>query len=302
MADVPAAQVSKKPPVSKRKGLIVRLTVAPLVLGVVLGLLAWHASTGTSIGTDVVLVLMSAGAAFEVAAMTAKAGRPPHRAIAIGFSGALAGLGLLAPHSPDLRGQLRALLLVTAALSIFVRHLRTPRAGDLDRILATLLPITMVGWLFGLLRELGDGADGARRIAFVVVSSKASDIGGWIVGKTLGRHKMIPSVSPGKTWEGTAGGLAFSVGAALLVRAVAGDPPGLASGVLETATLGLLLGTASIVAGLAHSALKRRCAVKDSSSLLPEMGGVLDMIDSLLLAAPVAWAWMLVRSAGVLGG
>lgn len=280
---------------AKQKGLLVRLTVAPLLLASVLGLLAWHASTGTSIGTDVVLVLFAAGAAFEVAAMTTKAGRRPHVAIVVVSSAALAGLGLLAPSSPGLRGDLRSLILVTATLSIFVRHLRAPRDGDLDRILASFLPIVFVGYLFGLLRELGDGADGARRIAFVVVASKASDIGGWLVGKSIGRHKMIPSVSPGKTWEGTIGGLLFSAGAALLMRAWAGAPVDLASGALETATLGAALGAASIVAGLGHSALKRRCRVKDSSTLLPEMGGVLDMVDSLLLAAPVAWLWMLVR-------
>ena len=277
---------------AKTKGLLVRLTVAPLLLAAVLGLLAWHASTGISIGTDVVLVLFAAGAAFEVTDMTAKAGRRAHVAIAVVFSGALAGLGLLAPHSPELRGDLRSMMLVAATLAIFVRHLRTPRERDLDRILATFLPIVFVGYLLGLLRELGDGADGARRIAFVVVASKASDIGGWLVGKSIGRHKLIPSVSPGKTWEGTIGGLVFSAGAALLMRAWAGPPPSLASSAIGTAVLGTVLGAASIMAGLCHSALKRRCGVKDSSTLLPEMGGVLDMVDSLLLAGPVALCWL----------
>ena len=277
---------------AKRKGLIVRLTVAPLLLAAILGLLAWHASTGVSIGTDVVLVLFSAGAAYEVAAMTAKANRPAHVAIVVVASGALAGLGLLAPHSPELRGNLRSMILVAATLAILVRHLRTPREGDLDRILSSFLPIVFVGYLFGLLRELGDGADGARRIAFVVVASKASDIGGWIVGKTLGRHKMCPHVSPGKTWEGTIGGLLFSAGAALLMRAAVGTPGLSVSGAVGTAGLGVLLGAASITAGLCHSALKRRCGVKDSSTLLPEMGGVLDMVDSLLFAAPVALCFL----------
>jgi phosphatidate cytidylyltransferase len=63
----------------------------------------------------------------------------------------------------------------------------------------------------------------------------------------------------------------------------------------EALVLGLCLGAASIFAGLTQSALKRRCGVKDSSALLPEMGGVLDMIDSILLAAPVAWLWSLLR-------
>src|SRR6185503_19571760 len=100
----------------------------------------------------------------------------------------------------------------------FVGHLRAVRPGDLDRLTASLLPIVFVGYLFGLLREIGDGPLVARSLALVIVASKASDIGGWVVGKTLGRHRMIPSVSPGKTWEGTVGGVAFSVAAAVAVH------------------------------------------------------------------------------------
>ena len=289
MTDAPA------PRPSKRKALLIRLTVAPAVLAVVLGLLFWHDRSGSSAPTDVVLLLLAAGAAYEVAAMTAKAGRPADLRVAVVFAAALSGLGLVAPADPALRGAIRSLLVAAAVLAAFVPHLRTPRPGDLERLLATIFPIVYVGYLFGLLREVGDGPLGARCIAFTVIASKASDIGGWIVGKTLGRHKMIPAVSPGKTWEGTAGGLAFSAGAAAGVLAVVGPLPGLVTSTAEALVLGLCLGAASIFAGLTQSALKRRCGVKDSSALLPEMGGVLDMIDSILLAAPVAWLWSLLR-------
>lgn len=280
---------------ARRRGLLVRLTVAPLVLATVVGLLWWHDRTGTSAPTDAVLLLLAAGAAWEVAVMLGKAGKDPARWIPVAFSAALAGLGLLAPDDPATRAAARSLLLAGAVLATFVGHFRAVRPGDTDRILATLFPVVYVGFLFGLLRELGDGPDGARRIALVVVASKASDIGGWVVGKAIGRHKMIPSVSPGKTWEGTVGGLLFSVGAAVLVHRVTGPLPGLAGTSVEAAVLGLVLGAASIVAGLTQSALKRRCGVKDSSALLPEMGGLLDMIDSILLAAPAAWLWVLLR-------
>jgi phosphatidate cytidylyltransferase len=273
----------------------VRLTVAPLVLATVVGLLTWHDRSGTSAPTDAVLLLLAAGAAFEVAVMLGRAGKDPARAVAVLFSAALAGLGLLAPSDPAVRAAARSILLAGAVLATFAGHIRAARPGDADRILSTLFPVVYVGYLFGLLREVGDGPLGARNVALVVVASKASDIGGWVVGKAIGRHRMIPSVSPGKTWEGTAGGLLFSVGAALLVLRVTGPLPGLAATSGEAAALGLLLGAASIVAGLTQSALKRRCGVKDSSALLPEMGGILDMIDSILLAAPAAWLWALLR-------
>jgi CDP-diglyceride synthetase len=285
--------VSPRDPRGPRRGFLVRLIAAPLILGAACAILLWHDRTGASAPTDVVLALLAAGAAFEVAAMTAKAGRPAHLGVALPFAAALAGIGLFAPHDPHVRGAVRALLLAAAVVAAFVPHLRAPRAGDLDRLLATLFPVVFVGFLFGLLREVGDGEAGARRLVTVIVASKASDIGGWVVGKSIGRHKMIPSVSPGKTWEGTVGGILFSVGAAVLLVSSLGPFPGLAAGTAQAGALGAALGAASIVAGLAHSALKRRCGVKDSSALLPEMGGILDMVDSLLLAGPVAWLWTL---------
>jgi phosphatidate cytidylyltransferase len=259
----------------------------------VLAVLAWHDRTGSSVPTDVVLLLFGAGAAYEVVAMCAKAGAAGSTPIAVGFAAALSGIGLFSQTDPHARGAARALLLAAAVLAAFLPHLRAPRPGDLSRLFATIFPVVYVGFLFGLLREVGDGADGARRMAFVLVVSKASDIGGWVVGKAIGRHKMIPSVSPGKTWEGTAGGILFSMGAAVGLRALLGPMSGLVPTALEAVALGLVVGAASIVAGLTHSALKRRCGVKDSSALLPEMGGLLDMVDSILLAAPAAWAWSL---------
>jgi phosphatidate cytidylyltransferase len=288
----PAPEAAKAAGASRRKGLLVRLTVAPLVLFGVLAVLWWHDRSGSSIPTDVVLLLFGAGAAYEVVAMCAKAGANGSMPIAVGFAAALSGVGLVSQDDPALRGAARALLLAGAVLATFVPHLTTPKPGDLSRLFATIFPVLYVGFLFSLLRESGDGLEGARRLAFVVVVSKASDIGGWAVGKAIGRHKMIPSVSPGKTWEGTAGGLLFSMGAAVGLWAWLG-PLGLAADAPRAAALGLLLGAASIVAGLTHSALKRRCGVKDSSALLPEMGGLLDMVDSILLAAPAAWLWAL---------
>lgn len=283
---------------ARRKGLLVRLTVAPAVLAVVGGLLLLHDRLGRSWPTDLVLALLGGAAAWEVARTLERAGRGLLRTgvvTVVVASAALAGVGLLAPLDAALRGTCRALLLAGAVVAIFVGHLRTVRTGDLDRLLAAFFPVVFVGYLFGLLREVGDGALGARTLAVVIVASKASDIGGWIVGKAIGRHRMLPSVSPGKTWEGTAGGLLFSVAAAIGLVAWLGPLPALAAGAVEAGVLGFLLGAASILAGLCHSAFKRRCAVKDSSSLLPEMGGIVDMIDSIVLAAPVALLWVTLR-------
>ena len=282
-----------RPVAQGRQELWVRLTFSPVAFAAVLALLWWHQRLGSSAPTDVALAVLAGAAATEVALMLGRALGPASLVVPIAFSAALAGLGLVIPDDPAGRGTARALLLAAAVLAAFLPHLRAPREGDLERLLATLFPVVYVGLLLGLLRELGDGPAGAGRIALVVVASKMSDAGGWLVGTTIGRHRMLPSVSPGKTWEGTLGGLAFAAATAAGWVALLGPVPGLAGTPAAAAAFGVVVGAASIVAGLTHSALKRRCGVKHASALLPGVGGVLDVVDSLLLASPVAWAWSL---------
>ena len=284
-------------PAPRGRELLLRLTISPAAIAAVVAVLWWHDRLGWSAPTDVVMALLAAAAAAEVAAMLGRGGTPVPLAMPAAMAAALAGLGLVSANAPGERGAVRALLLAAAVVLAFVPHLRAPRADDLQRLTASLFPVVYVGLLLGLLRELGDGRAGARRLALVVLTSKASDIGGWLLGKTIGRHRMIPSVSPGKTWEGTAGGLAFSAGAAIGLNVLLGPFPELLGGAASAALFGIVLGTASIVAGLTNSALKRRCGVKDSSSFLPGFGGALDVVDSLLLAAPAAWLWLLLRGA-----
>ena len=107
------------------------------------------------------------------------------------------------------------------------------------------------------------------------------------MGKPFGKHKMIPSVSPGKSWEGTVAGLVASA----LVGVFLPGPLGLSAAAWDVsarAAFGFLLGIASILAGVTWSGWKRRLGAKDSSALVPGLGGVMDMIDSLLLAGPAA--------------
>ncbi|MGH7162220.1 MAG: phosphatidate cytidylyltransferase, partial [Planctomycetota bacterium] len=116
----------------------------------------------------------------------------------------------------------------------------------------------------------------------VVGVAKASDICAYFVGSLIGRRRILPAVSPKKTWEGTIAGLLGSAGvAALLSRELVGPP-------WWSAILGLLIGAAAFLGGVFSSGLKRWAGAKDSASLIPEFGGILDLMDSVLLAAPVA--------------
>ncbi len=117
----------------------------------------------------------------------------------------------------------------------------------------------------------------------VIAIAKSADICGYFVGTTVGRRRIAPAVSPKKTWEGTIGSLLGAAGVgALLAPELRGFPPAYG------AITGVILGLAAFLGGILASGLKRWAGVKDSSVLLPEFGGFLDLLDSILVAAPVA--------------
>jgi phosphatidate cytidylyltransferase len=127
----------------------------------------------------------------------------------------------------------------------------------------------------------------------LVAVAKAGDIAAYLGGTLLGRHRMTAALSPGKTWEGAVASLAGSSAAAWIVLEQFG------SGALARPwggwlVFGLGVGLAAMVGDLAESLLKRECGAKDSGRSLGGLGGFLDLVDSLLFAAPVAWLlWVL---------
>lgn len=129
--------------------------------------------------------------------------------------------------------------------------------------------------------------------ASTVLIVKFSDTCQYFVGRKFGRNKLAPIVSPGKTWEGAIGGIGLCVLILATVLATFDSFPQGIGGWLRVALYCLLLCVAGIVGDLLESMLKRDAGVKDSSSWLPGLGGVMDMLDSLLLAAPVSYAcWL----------
>jgi phosphatidate cytidylyltransferase len=126
--------------------------------------------------------------------------------------------------------------------------------------------------------------DGARRVLIFVVLTVCVDIGGYFAGSTLGRHPMAQAISPSKTWEGLAG----SVVACLVAGAIM-VPLLLHGHVWQGLIIGAAAGIAAVVGDLAESAIKRDLKIKDMGSILPGHGGIMDRLDSLLIAAPVAW-------------
>ncbi len=127
-------------------------------------------------------------------------------------------------------------------------------------------------------------------LALGIFIPKCCDIGAYFTGRLLGRHKMAPVLSPKKTWEGVLGGLLLSAAAAVAINRPLSVVPG---GDSAAAVFGLVVGGAGVLGDLAESMIKRDCRRKDASQMMPGFGGVLDVIDSILFAAPIAYFWLL---------
>jgi len=144
-----------------------------------------------------------------------------------------------------------------------------------------------------MVRLLGSNEVGLSALLSLIVVAKVSDVGAYGCGRLLGRHKLVPRLSPGKTVEGAIGGvLAACFGSFIMFQWVV---PALVDGRPSCAwwqwlTFGVLVAAAAMVGDLAASLMKRDMDQKDSGNLVPGLGGVLDLMDSLILAAPVAYA------------
>jgi len=135
------------------------------------------------------------------------------------------------------------------------------------------------------------GIEGRQYVLFFILVTKFSDLGAYVTGSLIGRHKMIPRISPGKTWEGFGGAVVFSTGASLLYASAAGTH--LAGMTLvHAAALGIILSVGAVIGDLIESLFKREAGVKDSGRLFPGIGGVLDLLDSLLFNAPLMYLYL----------
>ncbi|MBI4581704.1 MAG: phosphatidate cytidylyltransferase [Planctomycetes bacterium] len=180
-----------------------------------------------------------------------------------------------------------------AALVMLARR-TTERA--LGNIAVTVLMFAYLGLLGSFLiriRCLSPGLEGALLAAYVVLTIKSGDIGAYLTGMAIGRHKLAPWVSPAKTVEGAAGAVLLAVVVALAGMAAWPELVGGVHGPLTTSqaiVFGIVMAVVGHLGDLVESAIKRDVRVKDSGYLVPAFGGLLDLLDSPLFAAPAAWA------------
>jgi phosphatidate cytidylyltransferase len=190
---------------------------------------------------------------------------------------------------------------ITLALLILCAF-RSPLNRVLPDSAYTIFGVLYIGLSLATLPLLFAQEEGPSLLVFLLFVVWAGDTLALYIGRTWGRKKLAPSLSPGKTWEGSfasiAGSLAitallFWIAATLQARGIAVlSYPG---SLVRWLVLAVVLNVAAQVGDLVESALKRGAGVKDSGSLLPGHGGVLDRIDALLIAAPVLWYALLVQ-------
>lgn len=149
--------------------------------------------------------------------------------------------------------------------------------------LSLLLPITYYPWAI-------PEHDGRWWLLYLVLVTKMTDIGGFIIGKALGRHPLAPHISPRKTMEGALGGLLFSSLASLAIGI-----PALNFSAAEALILGAVISVAGQFGDLAESLLKRNAGIKDSSHL-PGLGGLLDIMDSMIFTVPIVFLYLCVMA------
>jgi phosphatidate cytidylyltransferase len=201
------------------------------------------------------------------------------------------------------RGGWPMAVLAVAAIAVIGAEMGRYRQPGTAIVHAALgiFALVYVGLLFSfvaLLRLHKSNEWGLLALVSMLTVTKLTDTGAYFFGRALGRHKMTPILSPAKTWEGAAGGILTACAASWacfhwfgpwLVQSQYVEPP-----VLASLFYGLILAAAGMHGDLAESMLKRDMQRKDSSTWLPGLGGVLDIVDSVLVAAPCAYlCWVL---------
>lgn len=185
-------------------------------------------------------------------------------------------------------------LLVVFVLGLCIRRFVSKTVTDgLTAISTTLFGLMYVPWLLNFIQKIVflPGVDGRYYVLYFILVTKFSDVGAYLTGSLIGRHKMIPRISPGKTWEGFAGAIVISTAASLVFAHYLGHRlEGMT--VLHATILGVLLSSAAVVGDLIESLFKREAGTKDSGHIFPGIGGILDLLDSLLFNAPLMYLYL----------
>jgi phosphatidate cytidylyltransferase len=183
------------------------------------------------------------------------------------------------------------LFLGAALVTLFILQFsRRESTNAVLGISSTMFGILYISWLFSFMIKLRLLEHGVALVGCLLLVTKGADIGAFLIGVRWGRRSLIPRISPKKTVEGTLGGVAFGILGACASKSFLPDLPVFSW--MNMVFIGIVLSALGMLGDLSESLIKRDCAAKDSSSLFPGMGGVLDVIDSLLFTAPAFYFYI----------
>ena len=278
------------------KRVLTALILAPLVLLLVFLGPMWLIT--------LVVAAVAMLAAWEFLALTEQRGAKPPRILVLGtiallFAGNyfLSSSGYPIPeHTGTLFGFLSIVLLVFCTF-------RSPVERALSDATASVFALFYLGLMLIPIPMLREATNGPSLLAFLFLTVWAGDTVAMYAGRTFGERKLAPTLSPNKTWAGAIGSVVGAVAVAGILLALSSYLAQWNSVKLSYAdepwwywlALAVVVNIAAQIGDLAESALKRSAGVKDSGTLLPGHGGILDRIDALLLAAPVLWYAQVVR-------
>ncbi len=274
----------------------IRIPIGIGLLALMAGLVCIDFYTKSCYATSLVIMALILGALWEFYQIMAKRQYIPYTILAMGcaFVGLL--LYVFSRTALGMPGLITTYEIWIVLLILMSTLFNANQENVLESTFCTLFGLLYLYFPLSYLlkiRMLGlDNSYGLIYLFFTVLVAKSMDIGGYLAGKAFGKHKLFPSVSPKKSWEGFFGGLILTIAVTFafmhfsrVIALVFTWPTALFYAVI--------MGILSIWGDFSESLVKRRCQVKDSSSLIPEFGGILDMMDSLIFTAPFSYYCLL---------
>ena len=260
-------------------------------------LLLWAITTvaiiyGKSYGWAFLIFILSAGTISETCGLLERIGLKPLRKMLQVSNFLIFATAML--MSSIVIGGVIAFVVCTVAITISI--LKDPY-GDyapksaIPSILCLLAIPFMLQWLVAMGTCFAgiSAYTGVIIAIWIIATAKFSDVGAYVIGASFGRHKMSPTISPQKTWEGAVGGLLSSAMMSAIIFGFASEILPREITLIEVMVSGVVIGAVAIVSDLLESVLKRRAYIKDSGKFIPGIGGALDLADSMLLASPVGF-------------
>ena len=204
--------------------------------------------------------------------------------------------GVVVPESvaPAEANDFETSFLILFVLGLCIRQfLSKSNPEAITAIATTLFGLMYVPWLLNFIQKINFYPDvqGQYYVLYFILVTKFSDLGAYVTGSLFGKHKMIPRISPGKTWEGFGGAIVISTAASVGYATIAKNHlPEMT--LLHAIILGVVLSSAAVIGDLIESLFKREAGVKDSGKFFPGIGGILDLMDSLLFNAPLMYLYL----------